>query len=55
MLNAYRAGKLSIVTEEVKVADLDRLETEAIEANAKDNQLWNIEHNEHFKKSNRWF
>ena len=55
MLNAYRAGKLSIVTREVKVADLDRLEAEAIEANAKDNKLWNIEHNEHFKKSNRWF
>ena len=55
MLNAYRAGKLSIVTQEMKVADLDRVETEAIRANSKDNKLWNIEHNEYFKKSNRWF
>ena len=35
MLNAYGAGKLSIATEEVKVADLDRVEAEAIRANSK--------------------
>lgn len=55
MLNAYRAGKLSIVTREVKVADLDKVEREAIEANSRWSKLWNIEHNKYFNKSNRQF
>ena len=55
MLNAYRSGGLKIQTKEIRVADLDRVEEEEIRLHSKNEKLWNIEHNEYFKKTNRWF
>ncbi len=55
MLNAYRSGTLKIQTKEIRIADLDRIEEEEIRLHSKKGKLWNIEHNEHYRKTNRRF
>ena len=54
MLNAFRSGSLQIKTREVGLADLNATEEQEIRAHSRSNRLWNIEHNSHYKKSNRW-
>ena len=55
MLNACRSGTLKIQTKEIRIADLDRIEEEEIRLHSKKGKLWNIEHNEHHRKTNRRF
>ena len=50
ILNAYRSGNLKIQTKEIKAADLDGVEEEEIRLHSKNEKLWNIGHNEYFKK-----
>ena len=54
MLNAFRAGILEIQTKEVRVSHLDTTEEHEIKLYSKSNRLWNIEHNKHYRKYNRW-
>ena len=55
MLNAYKSGTLKIQTKEIRIADLDRIEEEEIRLHSQKGKLWNIEHNEHYRKTNRRF
>ena len=55
MLNAYRSHRLTIKTRETPLADLDAVEIKEItQHSGYGNRLWNVEHNQNFRKSNRY-
>lgn len=54
MLNAYISDRLIIKTKQVRLKDLDSVEQTEIKTYGKYGKLWNIEHNRHYKDTNRW-
>ena len=52
LINAYRAGRLTIQTKLVSIVNLDKVEQSLIKYYAPSNNLWNKENNDYFNPAN---